>query len=154
MSPEKSCLRPPPFQKILEPQLRLLLNSLPILLFLPEGTPGYESYWQSEYHDHDTEMKDEMVTFYQTFSRMGVAQVEQSLKTPPCRFKAFDVIEAHVYNHADNFQVKKKIFVQNILNKMIIQISVACCPQPFCPTSGGRGVVGKNRTQFNMNIYI
>ena len=50
-------------------------------------------------------MKDEMVTFYQTFSRLGVAQVEESLKTPACRFKALDLIEAHVYSYADNFQV-------------------------------------------------
>ena len=69
------------------------------------GTPGYESYWQSEYEDEDTDKKDEMVTFYQTFSRLGVAQVEESLKTPACHFKALDVIEAHVYNYADNFQV-------------------------------------------------
>ena len=73
--------------------------------YLSTGTPGYESYWQSEYQDEDTDKKDEMVTFYQTFSRLGVAQVEESLKTPACHFKALDVIEAHVYNYADNFQV-------------------------------------------------
>ena len=77
-------------------------------LFL--GTQGYESYWQSEYQNEDTDVKDEMVTFYQTFSRLGVAQVEESLKTPACRFKTLDVIEAHVYNYADNFQVSSGRF--------------------------------------------
>ena len=69
------------------------------------GTQGYESFWQSEYHRDDEEMKDELVTFYQTFSRLGVKQIEESLKTPSCTFKALDIIEAHIYNHADNFQV-------------------------------------------------
>ncbi len=69
-------------------------------------TPGYNSYWQSEYHHEDVKVDDEMLTFYQTFSRLGVAQIQESLKSTSCQFQALDVIEAHVYNHADSFQVR------------------------------------------------
>ncbi len=75
------------------------------LCLILADTPGYNSYWQSEYHHQDASIDDEMITFYQTFSRLGVAQIQDSLKSTSCHFKALEVIEAHVYNHADSFQV-------------------------------------------------
>lgn len=64
-----------------------IINQLDAYLFgaYPQGTPGLNSYWENVYENTDgvASLSDVKLTYYQAFSRMGLARAAASLQGNP-----------------------------------------------------------------------
>lgn len=71
-----------------------IVNELDAYLFgpLPQGMPALNSYWENVYDDPDgvASLSDTQLTYYHSFSRLGLARAAASLQGNPkdhsCRF--------------------------------------------------------------------
>lgn len=61
-----------------------IVNQLDSYLFgpFPKGTPGLNSYWESVYDEPDgtASLSDTQLTYYHSFSRLGLARASASLQ--------------------------------------------------------------------------
>ncbi|XP_046561647.1 xylosyltransferase 1-like [Haliotis rubra] len=82
-----------------------IINSLDVYLFgnFQQDMTGLTSYWQNEYHHLDkiAKVKDAYPTFYQSFVRLGVAEL--SRQSVSCTYRPMKTLEANVFYEADHF---------------------------------------------------
>lgn len=81
------------------------LFKINVILFLVIGVTNLDSYWQSDYHflDKSPPSDDSRVSIYESFSRLGIKQLQTVNKL--CKIKFLMVIEATLYNVNDVFKV-------------------------------------------------
>lgn len=64
-----------------------IVNQLDSYLFgpFPQGTPGLNSYWENVYDEPDgvASLSDTQLTYYHSFSRLGLARAAASLQGNP-----------------------------------------------------------------------
>ncbi|XP_037545626.1 xylosyltransferase 1 [Nematolebias whitei] len=90
-----------------------IVNQLDAYLFgpFPQGAPGLNSYWENVYDEPDgvASLSDTQLTFYHSFSRLGLGRAAASLQGNPndhsCRyFPMGHPVSVHLYFHFDQFQ--------------------------------------------------
>ncbi|XP_033827797.1 xylosyltransferase 1 [Periophthalmus magnuspinnatus] len=90
-----------------------IVNQLDSYLFgpLPHGTPALNSYWENIYDEPDgvATLSDTQLTYYHSFSRLGLSRAASSLQGNPndhsCRyFPMGHPISVHLYFQEDQFQ--------------------------------------------------
>ncbi|XP_054634076.1 xylosyltransferase 1 [Dunckerocampus dactyliophorus] len=90
-----------------------IVNHLDAYLFgpFPPGTPGLNSYWENVYDEPDgvASLSDTQLTYYHSFSRLGLARAAASLQGNPmdhsCRyFPMGHPVSVHLYFQSDQFQ--------------------------------------------------
>ncbi|XP_007543459.1 xylosyltransferase 1 [Poecilia formosa] len=90
-----------------------IVNQLDAYLFgpLPQGTLGLNSYWENVYDEPDgvASLSDTLLTYYHSFTRMGLVRAAASLQGNPndhsCRyFPMGHPVSVHLYFHLDQFQ--------------------------------------------------
>ncbi|XP_061625737.1 xylosyltransferase 1 [Phyllopteryx taeniolatus] len=90
-----------------------IVNHLDAYLFgpFPLGTPGLNSYWENVYDEPDgvASLSDTQLTYYHSFSRLGLARAAASLQGNPmdhsCRyFPMGHPVSVHFYFQSDQFQ--------------------------------------------------
>ncbi|XP_061536290.1 xylosyltransferase 1 [Phycodurus eques] len=90
-----------------------IVNHLDAYLFgpFPPGTPGLNSYWENVYDEPDgvASLSDTQLTYYHSFSRLGLARAAASLQGNPvdhsCRyFPMGHPVSVHFYFQSDQFQ--------------------------------------------------
>ncbi|KAM6972774.1 xylosyltransferase 1 [Aplochiton taeniatus] len=90
-----------------------IVNQLDVYLFgpFPQGTPGLQAYWESVYDEADgvASLSDTRLTYFHSFSRMGLARAVASLQGDPqdnsCRyFPMGHPVSVHLYFQSDQFQ--------------------------------------------------
>uniref|UniRef100_H3D3E5 Xylosyltransferase 1 n=1 Tax=Tetraodon nigroviridis TaxID=99883 RepID=H3D3E5_TETNG len=90
-----------------------VVNQLDSYLFgpFPQGTKGLSSYWENVYDEPDgvASLSDTRLTYYHSFSRLGLARAAASLQGNPkdhsCRyFPMGHPVSVHLYFHSDQFQ--------------------------------------------------
>uniref|UniRef100_A0A8C5H5X0 Xylosyltransferase 1 n=1 Tax=Gouania willdenowi TaxID=441366 RepID=A0A8C5H5X0_GOUWI len=90
-----------------------IVNQLDSYLFgpFPPGTPALNSYWENLYDEQDSvgSLSDTQLTYYHSFSRMGLARAAASLQGNPkdhsCRyFPMGHPVSVHLYFQSDQFQ--------------------------------------------------
>uniref|UniRef100_A0A3Q3Q4T8 Xylosyltransferase 1 n=1 Tax=Monopterus albus TaxID=43700 RepID=A0A3Q3Q4T8_MONAL len=90
-----------------------IVNQLDTYLFgqLAQGTPGLSSYWENVYDEPDgvASLSDTQLTYYHSFSRLGLARAATSLQGNPkdhsCRyFPMGQPVSVHLYFQSDQFQ--------------------------------------------------
>ncbi|XP_008407432.1 xylosyltransferase 1 [Poecilia reticulata] len=90
-----------------------IVNQLDAYLFgpLPQGTLGLNSYWENVYDEPDGvgSLSDTLLTYYHSFTRMGLVRAAASLQGNPndhsCRyFPMGHPVSVHLYFHLDQFQ--------------------------------------------------
>lgn len=64
-----------------------IVNQLDSYLYgpFPKGTPGLSSYWENVYDEPDgvASLSDARLTYYHSFSRLGLARAAASLQGNP-----------------------------------------------------------------------
>uniref|UniRef100_A0A665T0B8 Xylosyltransferase 1 n=1 Tax=Echeneis naucrates TaxID=173247 RepID=A0A665T0B8_ECHNA len=90
-----------------------IVNQLDAYLFgsFPQGTPALNSYWENVYDKPDgvASLSDTQLTYYHSFSRLGLARAAASLQGNPkdhsCRyFPMGHPVSVHLYFLSDQFQ--------------------------------------------------
>ncbi|XP_054897157.1 xylosyltransferase 1-like [Poeciliopsis prolifica] len=90
-----------------------IVNQLDAYLFgpFPQGTLGLNSYWENVYDEPDgvASLSDTLLTYYHSFTRMGLVRAAASLQGNPddhsCRyFPMGHPVSVHLYFHLDQFQ--------------------------------------------------
>uniref|UniRef100_A0A8C6UDT4 Xylosyltransferase 1 n=1 Tax=Neogobius melanostomus TaxID=47308 RepID=A0A8C6UDT4_9GOBI len=90
-----------------------IVNQLDSYLYgpLPHGTLGLNSYWENIYDEPDgvSSLSDTQLTYYHSFSRLGLSRAAASLQGNPndhsCRyFPMGHPISVHLYFQEDQFQ--------------------------------------------------
>uniref|UniRef100_A0A3P8TRX7 Xylosyltransferase 1 n=1 Tax=Amphiprion percula TaxID=161767 RepID=A0A3P8TRX7_AMPPE len=90
-----------------------IVNQLDAYLFgpFPQGTLALNSYWENVYDEPDgvASLSDTHLTYYHSFSRLGLARAAASLQGNPkdhsCRyFPMGHPVSVHLYFQADQFQ--------------------------------------------------
>ncbi|CAG5928976.1 unnamed protein product [Menidia menidia] len=92
-----------------------IVNQLDAYLFgpFPHGTPALSSYWENVYDEPDgaASLSDTQLTYYHSFSRLGLARAAASLQGNPkdhsCRYFPIPMghpVSVHLYFHLDQFQ--------------------------------------------------
>ncbi|KAM4750842.1 xylosyltransferase 1 [Anableps anableps] len=90
-----------------------IVNQLDAYLFgpFPQGTLGLNSYWENVYDEPDgvASLSDTLLTYYHSFTRMGLVRAAASLQGNPndhsCRyFPMGHPVSVHLYFHIDQFQ--------------------------------------------------
>lgn len=98
--PLQQTVRPTFFARKFEASVNQeIVNQLDAYLFgsFPQGTPALNSYWENVYDEPDgvASLSDTQLTYYHSFSRLGLARAATSLQGNPkdhsCRF----VFETH-----------------------------------------------------------
>ncbi|KAK5926968.1 hypothetical protein CgunFtcFv8_022499 [Champsocephalus gunnari] len=90
-----------------------IVNQLDSYLYgpFPQGTQGLNSYWENVYDEPDgvASLSDTQLTYFHSFSRLGLARAAASLQGNPkdhsCRyFPMGHPVSVHLYFQADQFQ--------------------------------------------------
>lgn len=86
--PQQQTVRPTFFARKFEASVNQeIVNQLDAYLFgpFPQGSPALNSYWENAYDEPDgvASLSDTMLTYYHSFSRMGLARAAASLQGNP-----------------------------------------------------------------------
>ncbi|GAB1609398.1 xylosyltransferase 2-like [Argonauta hians] len=82
-----------------------IINSVDTYLFgyNNQGQPGFNSYWQNEYHhlDKNTKVDDAYLTFFHSFIRLSMRHLTDTNRR--CRLRFIELLEVTMFFEADHF---------------------------------------------------